>query len=515
MWTRIAVVAGILVLVLAVASAFIDEPLRRYAEDRANQTFPGYTIHIGTLDLHPFSLSLDVENVTLAQADTPDKPIVSFPHWNANLHWSKLLKGQVVSEQRFDHPTITIDRSQLEVELDKETNLAERAWQEVVQKVYPFSINHLEIHEGAFSYRDRTDRPPLELRHVEASVENIRNVESPDHTYPSTLSLDADVFSSGHLSMNGQADFLAQPHAGVNVDFDLRDVPLADLLPLAGRFNVQLRGGILHASGHTEYSPKTQRATCSSVSVEGLRVDFVHHAKTAHREKQVVQAAQKGASKAADSAGLELEILEGHLSDAEVGFVDESATPKYRIFVSQLDADVRDFSNRPEAGPSDVELKGQFMGNGTVTANGRFRPSASTPDFSFALKILHTKLRSLNDVFRAHANLDVEKGNFAFFSEVTVRNGSMKGYLKPLFKDVDVYDPEQDKEKGFFQEVYEGVVDALTGILENDVRKEVATTTDVSGPLANPRTSTWQVLVNLAKNAFFKAILPGFQRQAG
>ncbi|GKS57965.1 hypothetical protein YTPLAS18_14920 [Nitrospira sp.] len=512
MWTRIAVVVGVIVLLLAVVFASIDEPLRRYAENRANEAFPGYTVRIGALDLHPLSLSVDLKDLTL---EALEKPLLSLPRWNAHLQWAKLLKGELVSEHRLDNPTVTIDRSQAEAELDKETNLVERGWQAAVLQVYPFAINRLEIHEGTFSYRERPDRPPLELRHIEATAENIRNVDSPDHTYPSTVSIEADVFSTGHLSIKGGADFLAQPFAGVDVDFDLREIPLADLLPLAGRFNLQLRGGILRAAGHTEYSPKARRAMCSSLNVDGLRMDFVHQTKTRAREQQVVRAAEKGASNTTDATRLELEIKEGHLSDAEVGFVDESAHPQYRVFVSHLDADLRDFSNRQEAGPSDIQVKGKFMGSGSLSATGRFRPSAATPDFSLAVKILHTRLKSLNDVFRAHADVDVTKGSFAFFSEVTVKKGSMKGYLKPLFKDIDVYDPEEDEGKGFFQQVYEGLVDTLTGILENDVRDEVATTTDVSGPLADPRTSTWQVLVNLIKNAFFQAILPGFQQQAG
>jgi hypothetical protein len=50
-------------------------------------------------------------------------------------------------------------------------------------------------------------------------------------------------------------------------------------------------------------------------------------------------------------------------------------------------------------------------------------------------------------------------------------------------------------------------------LLENRPREEVATQTPIKGPVQSPRTSTWQVLGNLIKNAFFEAILPGFDRQ--
>ena len=46
-------------------------------------------------------------------------------------------------------------------------------------------------------------------------------------------------------------------------------------------------------------------------------------------------------------------------------------------------------------------------------------------------------------------------------------------------------------------------------------REEVATKADVSGHLARPRTETVQIVVGLIVNAFFKAILPGFEREFG
>ena len=52
------------------------------------------------------------------------------------------------------------------------------------------------------------------------------------------------------------------------------------------------------------------------------------------------------------------------------------------------------------------------------------------------------------------------------------------------------------------------------GIFENEPRDEAATVTDLSGPVENPQADTWQVVGKLVQNAFFKAILPGFERVA-
>ncbi len=95
---------------------------------------------------------------------------------------------------------------------------------------------------------------------------------------------------------------------------------------------------------------------------------------------------------------------------------------------------------------------------------------------------------------------------------MTVQKGKVTGYVRPFFKDVDVYDPEQDKDKGFMNQVYQGLIESLTDLFKNTPRDQVATETTITGPLTDPRADTWEVLVNLMKNGFFKAIIPGFKK---
>jgi hypothetical protein len=76
---------------------------------------------------------------------------------------------------------------------------------------------------------------------------------------------------------------------------------------------------------------------------------------------------------------------------------------------------------------------------------------------------------------------------------------------------MDIYDAQQDRGKGLFQQLYEAVAGGVSSLLENIPRDEVATTAEISGPLDDPQASTWQVLMQLVQNAFFRAILPGFE----
>ena len=73
---------------------------------------------------------------------------------------------------------------------------------------------------------------------------------------------------------------------------------------------------------------------------------------------------------------------------------------------------------------------------------------------------------------------------------------------------------QQEKGKPFFRKVYEQVVDWGAALLENRQRKEVATKAEVSGRLDDPKVSTLEVVLRMLQNAFFKAILPGFDVEA-
>ena len=102
---------------------------------------------------------------------------------------------------------------------------------------------------------------------------------------------------------------------------------------------------------------------------------------------------------------------------------------------------------------------------------------------------------------------------FLFTPKSRFDKAKIDGYVKPLFRDMKVYDQRQDREKSVFRKLYEGLVGGIAGLLQNRPREEVATQTSISGDIESPQTSTWETMLRLVQNAFFKAILPGFERE--
>ena len=113
----------------------------------------------------------------------------------------------------------------------------------------------------------------------------------------------------------------------------------------------------------------------------------------------------------------------------------------------------------------------------------------------------------------AFANFDVKNGSFSLYGEAMVRDGQVKGYIKPLFKDLDVYDTEKDANKSFGQKLRQGAIGALAWVLSNRPRNEVATTITLTGRIDSPQYSSWEAFVGMLRNAFIKAISPGFENK--
>jgi hypothetical protein len=176
---------------------------------------------------------------------------------------------------------------------------------------------------------------------------------------------------------------------------------------------------------------------------------------------------------------------------------------------------MENFSNQRTEGTATATLTGRFMGSGATAVTATFRPEINGPDFDVNARIENTDLKAMNDLLRAHAKVDVASGVFSVYSELSVKNGRVEGYVKPLFRDINVYGAAQDEDKSLGQKLKEKAVDVIGKVLRNRPREEVATVVPVSGPLENPKASTWQTLIGLVQNAFIKAILPGFDRARG
>jgi hypothetical protein len=509
-WTGVSI-AGLVLLVIALAY-LADEPLRRKIEADLNHSLKGYTVRIERVDFHPLGFSLDLENSIISQNEHPDPPVAYIPNLTASVEWRALLFGNLVADFRIDRPKIYINRRQAKKEIEDAVPIKERGWQEALEAIYPLKVDRFVIDGAEVTYIDEGPFRPLHFTHLDFHARNIRNVRAPEQPYPSEVQLKGNVFQKGKVVLDGHANFLAEPHVAFKAQVTLDQVELDYFKPIIQRQNFLISGGTLSGAGHMEYAAKTKSIEIPKLTVRGTRAEYIQKSETPVTKK-VAKKVDEKTKKYSDEPTLQFKLHQLHVAESEIGFVNRTKQPEYRVFLSNADLQIKNLTNESEERPAVGSLKGRFMGSGDMRVNVSFHANPKGPDMNMEVAIEDTDMRAMNDLFRAYGNFDVVAGVFSFYSEIAVRNGLVNGYVKPIFKDMDVYDHRQEREKNVFRKLYEGLIGGLSWLLRNPPREEVATTTTVSGKLSDPRTSTLEVVLGLVQNAFFKSILPGFERE--
>jgi uncharacterized protein DUF748 len=512
-WLIVGVAVGLILLVAYAVAFLIDEPLRRYTEAKMNRALKGYTVHITRLNFHPVGFSLDLMDTVVTQDAHPDPPIARIPLLSASVHWRALLHGRVVGDFLIDRPTVHLDLQQARKEIADPTPVKDRGWQDALEAIYPLKINQFRVKSGDLTYVDQGPFKPLRVRSLNIVATNIRNVASADRVYPSPVRVDGAVFEKGRLSADGRADFLAKPNPTFRGNLTLQDIELDYFKPITNRYNVTVDKGLLSAEGMVESGHDVKTVELTKVTISDVRVDYVHTLGTAAAEQQQRGQAAQAVKAVNNAPDVLYKIDELRIVKGTFGYVNKAVTPTYRVFLTDTELTLNNLSNHKSHGPAKAHLKGKFMGSGTAIADATFRAETAGPAFDVSIRIDDVELPSMNDLLRAYGKFDVVAGRFFFYSELSVRDGAIGGYVKPFFKDMVVYDPRQDKDKTAFRKVYERVVGGVAKVLENRPREEVATKTQVSGRLDNPKVGIMEVVVKLVENAFFKAILPGFDRE--
>ena len=473
-WFVGAPVALVLIAAVAVLGHFLDEPMRRRLELTLNQRMTGYTVKLPALDFHPLGFSLTLHRLSVRQNAYPDPAVIVIEELHAGVHWRALLHLRLVADFELVSPRVHINRPQLMHEADDAVAVEDKGWQEALEAIYPLRINEFRITDGALTYVDDDPKRPLKITRADFLATNIRNVRAPDRAYPSPIRLDAVVFDRGRLSVDGDANFLAVPHAGVRADVDLTNVPLERLQPVAIHANVYVTGGNLaELHGGVEYAPTVQDVHLRTVRIDDIAVDYVHSPQTLAAEAKPDRVGQgESGGDRQPSHGVGEGRYPVSLRNATLGFVDETTTPDYRVFLSSTNLDVRGFSNRSETDPVDIDLTGFLNGSGKTKLDASFLPRQRDPELEVALEVEETDMRRMNDLFRAYGNFDVVGGRFALYSQLKVRNGRIDGYVKPLFSDINVYDLRQDSEKALFQQLYEGLVGGVGRVARKPARSD-------------------------------------------
>jgi hypothetical protein len=146
-----------------------------------------------------------------------------------------------------------------------------------------------------------------------------------------------------------------------------------------------------------------------------------------------------------------------------------------------------------------------YEGHAVLHAN--LLPLADTLTFAATLELQGLNLTLLNSFLRRYARVDVSHGRLDVYAEMGLAGGAFKGYIKPVFKNLD-FTGASDGRNGFLQKMWERGVSLALKLLQNQRKGEIATKIPFQGTLENPNVSVGAALLGIVKNAFIRSVKP-------
>jgi hypothetical protein len=204
-----------------------------------------------------------------------------------------------------------------------------------------------------------------------------------------------------------------------------------------------------------------------------------------------------------------------HVRNGAIHFRAFDSDPPVDVYLSKIYGSIENLTNiHDELTPmvTTVEAKGLAMDQAQFEYKMKLNPFSYKPTFELGVKLVGLDVTQVNALSQAYGKFDFEKGYFDLVVELDAKEGMVDGYVKPLFRDVQVFDLVKDAKKDDpLRYFWEALVGVGTQILKNPPRDQVGTLIPLRGSLEGPRTDVLATIGNVLRNAFIRAYLPRFE----
>ncbi|HTE29487.1 MAG TPA: DUF748 domain-containing protein [Chryseolinea sp.] len=200
------------------------------------------------------------------------------------------------------------------------------------------------------------------------------------------------------------------------------------------------------------------------------------------------------------------------IRDGEIHYRDYYSSPKVDIKATSVEIIAENLSNAKHAKdslPSTVKATASVY-DGEAHMDMKIDPLNKNLTFDLNAKLTTLNLTRLNDFLKAYGRFDVEKGTISLYTEAAAKDKLIRGYVKPIIKDLQVVSWKEDKDKPL-KLAWETLIEGVSWLLTNHNKDQVATKAEFTGRTDDPSVNTWAVIGQLLRNAFIQALYPSLE----
>ena len=208
-------------------------------------------------------------------------------------------------------------------------------------------------------------------------------------------------------------------------------------------------------------------------------------------------------------------INRAEVNEGSVHFRTYTGDEPVDVYLSHLDATVDNLTNiRDETAPmiTTVKATALAMDHAKFEYQMKLDPFSYRPTFYMAVRLLGLDVTKINDLAVKYGSFDFHRGWFDLVVEVDAKEGQLRGYVKPLFRDLKIFSLKKDiKEDNVLEFFWEALLGVATGVIKNHPRDQFGTLIPFRGDAEGPTTDILATIGNVLRNAFVRAYLPRLQ----
>ena len=211
------------------------------------------------------------------------------------------------------------------------------------------------------------------------------------------------------------------------------------------------------------------------------------------------------------------ELGHGEIRNGTLRFQMTFGEELHEILLTDLNLIAENLSNHrdyPGNIVGEVRATALFAEHAPLQLKLEIDPLADEPVLSANLLLERLEVVRLLPLTRAYANFEFEQGVGEIAAEIAVRDGQIRGYVKPILMDLGVARIDRDIKgdgDGPLLFTWENLVGFFAFLLTDQTYERMATIVPITGTLESPDIGVWRGLANAFRNAYGTAIESGLQ----
>lgn len=212
-----------------------------------------------------------------------------------------------------------------------------------------------------------------------------------------------------------------------------------------------------------------------------------------------------------------LKINKFAIENGSIHYRDPYGKPDIDVYANDLWLTATNLTNSEKLSETlmaNVEAHARAMGKSPIKLQLDLNPYEKEPTFNLNFSLEKLDMTLLNDFFRQYADIDVQKGTLALYSEVAASKGEFDGYAKPFLRNLDVLDIKKE-DLSMTQKVKEGLAEWVGSVFKNRDQDTVATKVQLSGRLDQPDIGIFSAIGSVLRHTFIQALQPNLSDKLG